>query len=276
MLGQLSDGVRVSVTGTVRSAGGEMLRSKPSGRPCVFWEHRTGLGEPARERGARDFWIEDGTGRALVRTERMVVDVRAERRNEAVALIDADIEAVSQRIRELKKIEKASGVTGTIRNERRQLAYVATVLCAVRAHARGKVHLGGTLAGQHAWITQNAPRVGSTGEKAISMVLGHWETIIQEGQRIHVDGVARLVPMPAEIGFVGGYRDTSTCYVIEAPEGGSVRVQGLGVHAPVERHGAGPDPLSSGAGSVPRWVARAGWVAVTAAGIAYALWMLWR
>lgn len=209
---------------------------------------RVGLAKTPESFEVCAFWIEDPQGdRVLVRAEQLDVAVRADRAEQLVEVAEADIEQVSQRIRELKDVTRAGGPGQAEANrERRRLAKVATLLCAIRAEARGNVHVGGTLEGQRRWIESNAGLAGDgLGERTVQRRVERFEVLLQDGDPAEVEGWLRREPRPAELG--GGYCDRSDCLVVVPAPDGVVRVRGVGVAAPVsERELRGePEPAKA-------------------------------
>ncbi len=229
-------GAVVTLAGTIRRARLQ-VRSPISERPCVYWAELSGLRrrEPVRFDGA-DFWIEDATGKALVRVERARVGVRAQETDAVVALIDADIGAVSERIRELKRIRKRGPATAAraAMTEHKQLKKVATLLCAMRAHARGNVHVGGTLDGQAAYIRERSATISdNVAPKSLELFGKTYEVRLEDGQDIRVTGLCEEAFIPPDVGPVGGYRDAPTCIQIRAPDGEDLVITGVGELEPL-------------------------------------------
>lgn len=222
------------IAGVVRAAG-RTLRSKLEAQTCVYWDVRKGLASAPESSEACAFWIEDPSGaRALVRAEGLTVDVRAELAQQLVEMAESDIEAVSERIRALKDIVRAGGPKQADANrERHQLAKVATLLCAIRADARGNVHVGGDLPGQRRWIDKNRHLAEGNvlGSRTVQRMVERFEVLLRDGDPVEVEGLLRREPMPAELG--GGYRDRSDGWVLAPDPTGAVRVRGVGAAAPV-------------------------------------------
>lgn len=209
LLGEVEEGEVARVTGVVRAAS-RTLRSKLRGTSCVYWDVRAGLAKEPEASEACAFWIEDASGtRALVRSEALRVDVRAQRAQELVETAESDIAAVSESIRALKDRARTTQgpAQGELNRERRRLAKVATVLCAIRAEARENVHVGGTLAGQRKWIEKNLHFANEGGGKlrTIQMRVERFEVVLCDGDPVEIEGRLRREPMPGELG--GGYRD---------------------------------------------------------------------
>lgn len=204
-----------------------MVRS-PSGRECVYWDTRGGLESAPRASGAVDFWLETASERVLVRADRLEVEAVAQRRQEVLGQVDHDIHEVSRRSRAVKDaLREGSGDAKALGRERKRLAQLATLLCAVRAQARGRVHVGGSLAGQSRWIAEHAKEItAGPGAKTLRLVVDQWETVIAPGDEVEIEGERALEPAPPGLGHGGGYRERASIGVLRAPEGGALVVRG--------------------------------------------------
>lgn len=221
------------VRGVVRRAQGEPLASRLGRRACVYWDVRSGLDDAPDDRDGQDFWVEDPSGKVLVRGAHVVADVRAERQRQVVRAADADQAALAARLRDLKlELRSAAGARAkALIDERKRLAKVVTVLLAVRAHGRGRVHVGGSLSAQERWIREHASSAPE-GVRSLELVTEEWEVVLGEDQEVEVEGFAQVERGPAAAGG-GGYRDVPTCLVLtQTPTGQPVRVRGLGEAAP--------------------------------------------
>lgn len=241
------------VRGVVRRAGGELLTSSLGSKPCVYWDVRDGLDDAPTVREALDFWVDDGTGKVLVRGAHLAVDVLAQRQEEIVHAAEADHMAMSERLRELKKQQRtASGPEAKeLARERARLAKIVTVLLAVRAHARGRVHVGGSRSAQERWIREHANRVNAAeGTRSIALVTERWEVVIEEGQEVEVEGLVQVEHVPTSLGGNAGYRDLPTCTVLtRSGSDRPVHVRGVGASAPVRpTESAGAKPRAPGSG----------------------------
>lgn len=238
VLGRVSDlreGEPARLRGRVRRAA-QLLSSPLGERPCVCWELREGFGDDAPSSAeAVDFLLDDGTGAVLVRGTSLDVDARAERRETIVAAVDRDVNELGQRQRAVKRaIRRGEGDLRALHAERRRLAEQVTLLCAIRAHARRRVHIGGSPAGQQRWIDAHAREVGDSGAPAsLRLVAERWEIALEEGHEIEVEGVCER-----EMTVEGGYRGQASRLVVRAPPGGTIRVRGVGASAPA----ASPPP----------------------------------
>lgn len=233
-IAEIEGGARARVAGVVRRAAASPLRSKLSERECVYWDVREGPTEAPLERGAQDFWVEDATGRALVRAEVLSVSLRQRRRDDYLEQIVADVDAVGARIKELKEQLREQGPRhAALTAERRRLAKVATLLCAMRAEANGNVHLGGSARGQRAWIAKHAHLADDgPGAASVRKRIERFEVALEDGQRVEVEGFAEVTPAPAGYGGArGGYRTAPTCLTLRADDR-PVVVVGVGEAAP--------------------------------------------
>lgn len=227
------EGETARIRGVVRAAG-QTLRSKLNQAPCVYWDVRVGLADEPEATDVCAFWVEDASGeRFLVRSEGLDVDVRAQRAESLVQVVEQDIIAVSATIRALKETAKHGPVAqqGEANRERRRLAKVATLLCAVRAEARGNVHVGGDLAGQRAWIAKHVHIASNEAGATLQRREERFEVVLREGDAVEVEGQLRREPLPSGLG--GGYRERTDCWAVGPGPSGQVRVLGVGASAPV-------------------------------------------
>jgi hypothetical protein len=233
-----------------------MLRSPLTERACVYWEVNDGFGgdAPSEFEGVA-FWLEDSTGRVLVRANELDVAARAERRTEAIAIVDANIKQVSRRIQEIKRERRdVGGPRATeLHQEHRYLKRLATLLCAIGAHARGNVHVGGNLDGQEAYIRERSPQFNDDRQStdALNLMGERFEVILEEGAEVEVSGLCVLEPIPPGMGHGGGYRDAPTCMHMRAPAGSQLYVRGLGEAAPRPAPAAGNRTSTSGPDANP-------------------------
>ena len=225
-IGDLAGGTEVTVRGRV-TPGREQIKS-PGGVECVYW-HQVG----SDRRDGRPFWIDDGSGRALIDPTEAEVAARSELRDRVIRLADAELHEVEDRIRELKSARKTASWPGApaISRELRELRQLATLLCAVRARARGNVHVGGTLEGQERYIRERSPRFSGSGSEVLRLATEVFELTLRAGDEIEVSGLVSIEPVPPEL-FTGGYRDLPTCPHLRPPAGGALVIRGLGEAAP--------------------------------------------
>lgn len=224
---------------------------------------RAGLHAEAEERAAQDFWLDTEAGSVLVRAERLELEARAVRQKQVLAVVDGEIEQVSEAIRELKQLQREAGGRSAAEfgSERRRLAKVATLLCAVRAAARGRVHMKGTLESQAKWIAANSHLAdGGAGSKSVGLSVDRWEITIEEGQRVEVEGICQEEAILATLAACDGYRSRPTALVLRAPAEAPIRVVGVGEIAP-SRTEIGTDVAVESKVALDPWEA-AGWSAV--------------
>jgi hypothetical protein len=244
-IAELESGARARVVGTIRRARG-VLTSELAKKPCVYWDVRAGLLEAPTRSEALDFWLEDESGRVLIIAKDLKVEALGERREEILRVADADHANVERRIRELKELLKTvSGPrAGQLQRERKALAHSLTLLLAIRAHARRRVHRAGSLRDQERWIAEQAKK-GDGDHRSVKLMVESWEVVLEEGQRVEIEGVAAIEPVPPGVGEGGGYRERPTCTVLRAPEGGELRITGVGASAlpQATREGKWTDPV---------------------------------
>ncbi|MEM9068435.1 MAG: hypothetical protein AAGE52_08005 [Myxococcota bacterium] len=214
-IGDLASGEEAIVRGSVQSFQGPQ-RSPIGGHECVYWDTRPRVGAEPEQRSGTPFWVVDATGKVLVLPREVLVRGPQAREQAVVEAAAGDIAAVSHRIRAIKQ-ELRESPDGDLRRERRRLAKLATVLCAIRAHARGNVHRGGTLEGQQRFIDANLHLVqDGDGEKTIRLMMSRFEVLLCDGEKVRVSGRFAVEPMPAGIEGAQGYRDRATCIVVRS------------------------------------------------------------
>jgi hypothetical protein len=233
---ELVDGELCRIVGTIRTADDTPLRSRLGQLPCVYWDVREGLSDDPAESESQSFWLEDATGRVLVRSDRFAVEARAVRQKTLLSAVATDLRAVSDRLKDLKEaiVRSAGDDAAALHRERKHLAKVATLLCAIRAHARGRVHLAGSLRSQEKWIRANTHLAsgGGPGAATTNLMVDRWETVLQEGHRVEIEGMVTTEPAPPEIARGASYREAATVRVIVGRDTHGVRVVGRGEHAP--------------------------------------------
>ncbi|UJR85606.1 hypothetical protein [Sandaracinus amylolyticus] len=227
-IASLRDGSHARVRGRVRRAR-ELVTSSLGQRACVYWDVRQGLASTPHARGAVDFWLEDASGRVLIRAESIRVEARAHRAQEVLGKIDRDIDEVARRQRAVKDALRrgGGGAMKELHAEKRRLAELATLLCATRAHARGRVHVGGSLEGQQAWIRAHAETTEPGPGATMRLVIEQWEVVLAEGDEVEIEGECALEAAPPGTG-AGGYRERASCLVLRAPAGGTLEAHGVG------------------------------------------------
>jgi hypothetical protein len=234
------------VVGRVHLASGEPLSSPLGGRACAFYEVRGGLLERG-ETAARDFYVEDDSGRALVVMEDFRVRMAGRQQRRVIAALDADIQVISEQIRELKQ-QRSRGTPSEQRAalpRLKNLRRLATVLCAVRAHAHGKLHVGKNQQQQLDFIQRNSEAFRAEGSalRSTRLTVRRHEVTLEQGFPVVVTGRCRLEPARDPAAATGGgYRGTAMQPTLRAPAGGELLVEGQGELAdpePPERDAAG-------------------------------------
>ena len=211
-IGALVDGDRALVRGTVEAAG--PLVEGPDGEGCVYWDRRARLTDEAAEHGGERFWVVDGEHRVLVAADHLEeVRARGDWREEVIAIATSEIAAVSQELAELKEKLKRHD-DPQLRRRRKHLAKVATLLCSLKAHARGKVHGKGTLESQARWIEKNRHLADDgPGKATMERAVQRLVMVLRPGDEVTVSARFQVEPLPAGLGAGGGYRDRPTCLV---------------------------------------------------------------
>ncbi len=202
----------------------------------MYWDIREGLDDAPREREGQSFWLEDGTGRVLVNGTALDVDARPQRRQAVLAAVETDLAALTSRLKTLKALRGKSQGTAErdLAAERARLSLAVTLLCAIRAQARGRLHLKGlSLHQQDRWIRDRAHLTeGGPGANATRLIVERWEVVLQEGQQVEVEGIVSIEPAPSELARGTSYRDVATISVLRPAHADGVRVTGLGAVAP--------------------------------------------
>ncbi len=233
---QLQDGKTGRIRGRVRSACAEPLTSKLGDQTCVYWDTRPGLDARPDESDSQPFWLEDASGKVLVPAEGVRIEARGEHREALVERATADIHAVTERIRTLKAELRKGDAGKGVSQERRRLAKVATLLCAVRAHAKGNVHASASLKHQEAYIEKNKHLVmaDGLGRDTIEMMVQRVEVVLCDGDEVEAEGLFRVEPLPPHVGGAHGYRERAVCMTLRPDHDGDARIVGVGRSAPVE------------------------------------------
>jgi hypothetical protein len=218
----IEDGSIVRITGRVRPIRAP-LTSPLTNKPCVYWDVRRGLYSEPHKRESQTFWLEDASGRALISIDGASVEVHAERKREVMEVANADYAAASERLAEIKTtLRTVQGHDArALHQERTALAKVVTLMLAIRAHARGRVHIAGTLADQERWIRDHASDAAD--RRSVKLMVDSWEVVIDDGAELEIAGTASIAPMPNDAG--GGYRERATCIAVRADT-----VRGVGAH----------------------------------------------
>lgn len=208
---ELRNGQLATIAGQVAAAA--PLGRSPSGVECVYWDQRNGIDEAPVARSGHPFWVSDGAGRVLILGDDVTVRARADRSEQVVEMATAEMAVLSEELRSLKERLKQEDEP-ELRARRRHLAKVATLLCSLKAHARGRVHGKGTLASQAAWIQKNRHLADDgPGSATTRLAVEVWEMTLSPGDAVTVEATFRVEPVPPGIGVGGGYRDRPTCVV---------------------------------------------------------------
>ena len=234
------DGRIATVSGTVQGLG-TPLTAPISGRACVYFEVRSAMAAPdapALEVGAQDFLIEDESGRALVVMERYTTTVASRAWRQVVSAIDADIHEVSRKLRQLKqRMRRASPaeqrlLAGELRDDKR----LATLLCAMRAHARGRLHMAESLDEQRDYIAEQSQFYRDRGitREVTSRFLERNDVVLQAGDVVRVTGHCQWEPDP-DPNAVGGYRDRAMRLSVRAPPDTPLSVEAEGERAAIAK-----------------------------------------
>lgn len=217
LVSQLEDGEFARIRGRIRQAARELIQAEDR-RPCVYWDVRPDVhGEPDQCEG-QPFWVEDASGdKVLIRPGSIRVIAAGEERKTLVETATSDLQAVTARIRILKdELRGSSGQNKELRAERKRLAKIATLLCAIRAHARGNVHASANLEEQQRFIDANIGLIQSDGlgTATMKMMVHRLEIVLAPDDPVEVEGVFRIEPMPPDIGGAQGYRERPSCWTV--------------------------------------------------------------
>lgn len=222
-------GTIVAITSTLTSP----LRA----RACVYFAVRDGLESRPIDERAQRFWLQTEDERVLVESAFLQVDARAELGQRLLSVVEGDLRSVAARLSAIKAlIRQGHGPEiAALQRERRTLAEIATFLHATRAHARGRVHVGGTLEGQARWIRERAAKsADASALKTVQMARSAWEVVLEPGQAVTITGACRTELLPPELGGDGGYRANSSARVMRGTEALPLMLVGLGAIAPSE------------------------------------------
>jgi hypothetical protein len=158
------------------------------------------------------------------------VDAVADRVHDTLRVLDADIDEISNRLSRLKATMR-SGVPAEQRKARpaqQRLRQLATLLCSIRAHARGRIHGGGRTHEEQAQLIRelstkfkDAKDVKWAG--SLQLDAPRHEILLIEGAEVTVEGVGRWEPDPDPASAVH-YREVPLRLVVRAPADGPLRV----------------------------------------------------
>ncbi|MBX3125906.1 MAG: hypothetical protein KF718_04290 [Polyangiaceae bacterium] len=244
----------VVLEGVARSDGRELLLAPLSSRPCIAYRVAGRASGHTQEQGARDFLLEDETGSVLVSGASVELALGQLHVGASIQALDADIHEVSAELAKLKtQAKRLQGKAASdARRELRELRGLYTLLCAIRAHANGKCHVGKSLAGQERYIEERSQAYQGKRRELATIHLMRHETILEEGARVRVEGELAIEASPVDGG--GGYRDRATHRVVRAPKRGSVNIVAEGSElvrqalekreaAPAQRRRRAPPPI---------------------------------
>lgn len=226
----------VTLCGTIVAAT-STLTSPLHARACVYFSLRDGLEAKPIDVRAQRFWLQIDGERVLVEPEFLQVDARAELGQRLLSVVEGDLRSVAARLSAIKALlRNGSGPEiAALQRERRKLAEIATFLHATRAHARGRVHVGGTLEGQAQWIRERAAKSAEASAlKTMQIARSAWEVALEPGQTVTITGACRTELLPPELGGDGGYRANSSARVLRGTEALPLMLVGLGAIAPSE------------------------------------------
>lgn len=212
------------------------LRAPHSGRECVYWAVRDRWADEPKEQDVVDFWLEDAQGKVLVLGAHARVDAHAERSRRVVEAVEADLEALGERLAEIKQHLRAvqGPEAAKLQRERKELAQLATFLHATKAHARGRIHVGKSKREQEKWLDANAhvAKVDGFGTRTAKLTRDAWEVVLEPGHEIMINGRCTVELLPPEHGGDGGYREVSSGRVLRGTASSPLLITGVGTISP--------------------------------------------
>ncbi len=213
---EITEGI-VSIEGVVKRADAPLLEAPASGRQCVAYVVTSGVLTGALTQGAQPFFVKDETGEVLVVPDRFTARLGGRERHANLDVVDADAKTVSDELAGLREQLSGNRDPDMVRR-RRTLRKLYTLLCAIRAHARGNCHVGKSLEGQERYIARNTELFKSehAPQKLMTLKVTREETVLTVGQRARVTGLADRRAHALATG--AGYRERSTMLVVLAPE----------------------------------------------------------
>ncbi len=234
-ISQVQEGEFARIRGRIRQATRELLHAEGD-RRCVYWDVRRDLHSDPDQSECQPFWVEDASGdKVLIRPDRILIVARGEERKTLVETATSDLHAVTDRIRVVKDgLRRSGGTDRELRAERKRLAKIATLLCAIRAHARGNVHASANLEEQQRFIDQHMSLIQSDGlgTATMQMMVHRLEIVLQPDDPVEVEGVFRIEPMPPDIGGAQGYRERPACWTVTNGADKPAMLMGIGRAAP--------------------------------------------
>lgn len=241
LISQLQDGEFARIRGRIRQASSTLLKTEAE-RACVYWDVRKDIHSQPDEHEGQPFWVEDSRGdRVLIDPEQIQILAAGEERKTLLETASADLHAVTARIRELKDAFRESGsADAKLHSERKRLRKIATLLCAIRAHARGNVHASANLTEQKRFIDAQMHLIesGGLGTATLTRMVDRLEVVLTPDDPVEVEGVFRREPLPPELVAAQGYRERPTCWTIRDGEGQPAKLVGVGVIAPEQNKAA--------------------------------------
>jgi hypothetical protein len=212
----------VRVRGVARSSGIPPLSAPRSGLACLCYVLADNAGD---EHGVQDFWVEDESGRVLVVMQDITLDL-GRSATAAAEVVDADIQAVQERLAELAERARKKGneMADALRAERKTLRKLYTLLCAIRAHRSGRCHVSKTLDGQQRYILEQSRYFMNSGaaQGIATLKFVGAESLLVDGQEVRIEAEACLEQDPDARD--GGYRSRPTRMVLRAPMDGRIVV----------------------------------------------------
>lgn len=212
-IADVEDGAEARVAGTVRALPGETLEAPISKRACVYYEIRSSMSAPDEapdESEGIDFLVEGETGRAFVVMKDYRAAVAHREWRAVVSAVDADINAVSAKLSKLKRaVRRASPARQReLQLELNREKRLATFLCTVRAHSRGRLHACSSLEEQRKFIAENTSHYADSGatREISSRLLSRRDLVIQEGDRVQIEGHCQWQPDPDPLAAPVDYR----------------------------------------------------------------------
>lgn len=209
------------------AADAPLLVAAASGRPCVCWVVTSGLLTGPLKQEGQPFFVKDAGGEILVLPDRFTARLGGREQHADLEVVDADVRLVSDQLATVRDKLREKRDPEVVQ-QRKTLRKLYTLLCAIRAHARGHCHVGKSLEGQERFIAKNTALFASefAPKKLRTLELTREETILTVGQQVRVTGVASRRVDGLAAG--SGYRERSTRLVLSAPEDEPLLIIGEG------------------------------------------------
>jgi hypothetical protein len=229
-IAEVREGQRAAVRGRVQQAE-KLLQAPVSKRACVAYEIRSDTRRLAGE--VCDFVVADDSGRALVVTEPCHLDLGATDQAAVISVVDADLTQIEARLSDLKvQIRRDPHKQQELAPKIRRAKKLATLLCAVRAHLNGNVHVGGSLKGQERFIRKESAAYEGLARDVPARFLERCDVALEVGEEVIVEGIGRWEADPDPAARPTGYRQRPKRLVLRAPPDGVVRIRVAGTLAP--------------------------------------------